>query len=1096
MREASQLQDYINAIDTALPETQRLALRTFISAAKETGLSTEALSKVASVGAKVLSVPDDITKPDAYNTAIMAGITDIMALYTGLDTVAGVVRSNNAINDGEADRMMAELGRMEQVLSKSIRLHGSSADYTHVIHHTFDTDDGSSSLLPPDLQRLTIDTKDFALKRPMGLDISMVMPNGKYKMCEVSVDKMLGLSAETRHGVSEAIDGSTDTCWREVIYTDAPIFSSPKVVSWLPSNYRGGAAVRLKFEFESVVTVSDLVIKGLTPYPMDILEVAWASPSRGSKETGGTVYTNGNFGTLSGWTEDGDSDATVSIVSQGSHNGTSCVAFAFPDSESMITRSVSRGVKLTPSTQYTVSFYAWGSGISNQIQISLSTLSSSGGSVVREEPAFTESSPYWVSSRLGWTKYSHTFTTSSNCSTADLLIEVSSEGGEVRIDDLQISSDYFTFTPRLTTAGAVTTIPLVSTNGQPISTRTIWLTLAQPNFAVRHMSIPKSMLDLNEMWTLALDSEGGAVYTPEEADWRGSFAESPNHQIIDGDSTIARLASKLGGRIKTMLLNLLSLAYPTNETVSVVKYEYVIGAWEIDFRFRDYTPTGYWASWPLGLTGELRQLTLVPDSDPAEEGKINYYIAARADESLDPDNLYQLQADKTVYFKGVYEEESSLSMCVSGDESLVMRVHPKPMKFTELGTDRYNKLRLPSYPSVDLDKIIGIHNTLRTVVSLGGENPNRYNHYDPNAVFPCYVRTDSGAPATGAIDSIDGYVPIKVTLKIGDTTVPPDTVGVPYYTRYRLVEAEELTSVTDGMVIKLATLIQENQGSTGSSITKLSKETIERVAKQLGISTSAVTSLVQKTAEKSTTSTQESTQRVETYITKYPIVWVEGLGPRLALYWKDVSTSALELIPPSTYNIRWSQSVATVGYKRYGNKKQTEIKSSSRIELNITDLAKFSETLEDGSAKYKILAYYRTEIPTRPSVGTNTDEYTLFTAADNSMIPLVSLQNYPVTRNMTDYISGTIPTLTPADMNPTSRDYYPVFEYYLDSSGNLVFANDLFTYGDTPAVIDVEYETLDINPIVVVEYSDPVAGSSACRTPVLHGYTLLLNVRT
>jgi hypothetical protein len=79
-------------------------------------------------------------------------------------------------------------------------------------------------------------------------------------------------------------------------------------------------------------------------------------------------------------------------------------------------------------------------------------------------------------------------------------------------------------------------------------------------------------------------------------------------------------------------------------------------------------------------------------------------------------------------------------------------------------------------------------------------------------------------------------------------------------------------------------------------------------------------------------------------------------------------------------------------------------------------------------------------------------------------------QNYPVTRNVTNYSSDTAATLQPANMDPLSPDYYPVIEYRIDPGGILRFGTDLSTLGPFAGTqIDIQYEYLDVNPRIALE---------------------------
>jgi len=113
-------------------------------------------------------------------------------------------------------------------------------------------------------------------------------------------------------------------------------------------------------------------------------------------------------------------------------------------------------------------------------------------------------------------------------------------------------------------------------------------------------------------------------------------------------------------------------------------------------------------------------------------------------------------------------------------------------------------------------------------------------------------------------------------------------------------------------------------------------------------------------------------------------------------------------------------------------------------------------------------------------------------ASSGAVLGLVP-QNYPVTRNMTDYVNGTTPVLTPANLDPLSPGYYPVFEYYFNPDGYLVFADSLFQYGNLPAIITVNYQTLAIKPRVTINLTR--SNNDTSETPYVKDYTLYMNIR-
>ena len=104
-------------------------------------------------------------------------------------------------------------------------------------------------------------------------------------------------------------------------------------------------------------------------------------------------------------------------------------------------------------------------------------------------------------------------------------------------------------------------------------------------------------------------------------------------------------------------------------------------------------------------------------------------------------------------------------------------------------------------------------------------------------------------------------------------------------------------------------------------------------------------------------------------------------------------------------------------------------------------------------------------------------------------------QSYPVTRNRTDYLGGTTPTLVPPTLDPLSASYYPVYEYYVASDGSLAFSTDLLAYGATPCWITVEYDTLARAPRLTIDLTRPADTS---QTPTVNQYQIpgTDNVRT
>lgn len=124
------------------------------------------------------------------------------------------------------------------------------------------------------------------------------------------------------------------------------------------------------------------------------------------------------------------------------------------------------------------------------------------------------------------------------------------------------------------------------------------------------------------------------------------------------------------------------------------------------------------------------------------------------------------------------------------------------------------------------------------------------------------------------------------------------------------------------------------------------------------------------------------------------------------------------------------------------------------------------------------------------------------------LLALSLQQSYPVTRNVTDYENGAVSTLRPVNMDPLSPDYYPVFEYRIDSGGIPVLANDFTDIGPYAGTELIwKYDYLDVSPRFVLEIlpqgltalnlpSTPDPGQQSLNTPEINSLYLLVNART
>lgn len=1026
------MDEYIASIETAMSEVQNEALESFVSQAENTGYSISVSPDQG--GTKTFSPPSKPTDPTQYNSAISAAIADLTGLYEGLDTISGSANALDCVNRSQLARVDAEVERLEGALGNVQDLSSTTADYTHVVHKDFISNDGDPASLPQGLSRLAVDHEISALTRPLAMSVTRVSSLDKESMCRVSIENMLGTSAEARHPIAQAIDGDISTYWREIIISDVPIGANKDTVDWLKhTNYSGGAAVQVRFDFEAVTPISEICIKPLADYPPEVLGVAWSTNSTTNKDAGGAVNINGNFDTwpdTAHWTTQSIGAPTVSNPAEG-NDGTKCLKVAFSGSSSsryILSQTVSA---LQAGAAYQLSFYAKSSTGRGQAIIEVSC--NSGKSILfRNSPT--------ISTR--WAFYNYIVTMPPSMSDAAVLTIKLYDSGTLWFDNLQINDTCASLVPE-TIEGAHKSIiiALSQSYGKPVMCRTLWVTLVQPNYALEHFSVPRSITTSNDLWAAAIDG-----VDPEASPW--SSMTSPWRRKDDllpagvtQSSPLAAAAQKLGGKVKSLLARMIRLTGDADEVVDVVKYVYTIGAWEIDIRYKDFAPQGYWVSKPLNVRGEIRQITLVPTVGPIEADKVNFYLLPRADSAIDLSNAYCLNTNWTVYFKAL-SESSVLTRNLDPQAENIISLQPIHVQTERFeGTDRYKKTVLANYPYFNTERAWAIH----TKITTG--SANKQNHYDPNAMAPLYADT---AGTTAVVRAETGYAPLKVTLRTAEQTVPPDLIGKSHYTQYEIVSGETLACLGD------ATTITDTKTTT---------------------------------TETGGTASESTVRKVKVYKTNKPICFIEGVGPKIALYWHKANTNrdADELIDPKNYTIRWEKTLTGLTTPGY---------TATSKSVNYADTIELVVDNDRSGPEYTVVAYYRTEGPGSVAV----DEDYVFVDADGNRprygLTALALQSYPVTRNVTDYLTGNTPTLRPAVLDRTSSDYYPIYEYYIDESGSLVFANDLSKYGDNAAIIEVEYDTLAINPRLLIEYAAPEVGSSTCSTPLLTNYTILINAKT
>lgn len=562
---------------------------------------------------------------------------------------------------------------------------------------------------------------------------------------------------------------------------------------------------------------------------------------------------------------------------------------------------------------------------------------------------------------------------------------------------------------------------------------------------------------------------GATLYVDYVQAWMGEKIWNPDYTIFK-ETTLTLPFRVMATRVSVVM----SQKNPIRELEKEEFLRYSVGFREVDLLYREYVPRGAIVSKTFKTRKEIRKFWLTAELANSNKNGLSFIVYPYAD-----DRSYQVNvAPHIIYSKGldtdlttelgetfeVYTTEEWENDYVTSDNSVNL-VILDPIQKTDIfdGTDREGKVQLTApmhfrrYP----------FNTVIDFLDNYGYDPL----YDPNAQTVFGVASGASGvledlllgeiSATevlaSSLISIAGYRPISVTIDTDRYTANPDLSGIPRakYVKTRTLEALATTSVvrettsTDSQPIGYSewlskTTLQDlvSFGFLKSLVTRTGwpfdrsnlpfrlpagnnmQTTIQQC---IGVDPRAANETKLKSwydqlyangqlssAISQTTTVTETNSSQDAFKTKFAPIISGPNGTALKVYQSDQST----LIPPSQYTVNTN---------------------SGTIILN---------TPATG-----IYATYSYVIDPK-----NKAESEDFETADNP-----EFSGY-LTRNMTDYETGVIPTLRAFQPDPIRNDYYPVIEYYVTPDSQIVFSRDFFKYGDQPATIKVKYESLNIQP--------------------------------
>lgn len=1050
------MQDFLPVIASSLNVGQRQILHKFLDdiANGRVTANPAAIGAALDLVGSLLPLDDvDLTDPTGYNTTLATIQSNLAGLMQEVDLLESIQDSIADLNNTELGKTEVALRDLQTMLDSTRAANAANIQYTDVFFETFgaavnrETDStwykpipilASSGQINSYLP-LFIDPDDRTLKLFPGGDFSRTTNARGNRLAHVEVEELLGLSSDRTHNVAQAVDGNFFSYWGESILSEQPINADPLQVPWLPDSYNGGAAARVHFRFPFAVPFTEIVVRPFARYPIHILQVVWDN-----RNVAVANFIANKFFASGGtyWTSGGSTGNSVTYPGAG---GIDNIPYAN-------IHAVSGRTTLTSNT-YVLSGSAFAFHlvfrINRQVSIRPQVLVQwfdTGSNLVRAD-WHTPDTPFdewYEGSKLfmapsgiasGWTG-SVTFVADGSGTCKFSRVTFANAAGAIQLDEQQdLVSDNIL-------------VALDNAAGTDV-----WMVVNQPHYEFLQLTIPQGELDKTAIWEdvrLQVDAKKQDIISTSTELFSlrsGSKTEPPVPMFEDGTSLMKEVL-RLGGRVRDMVVNLKRFATPSLTPKTINRYFYLLGAWEIQVRHREYAPQGLFVSKPYVPKGEVRELTLVTDPPLSNlNSRIKFWITARAGD----------RNDKAQVFNGRCTFSSSTES-VSKTADTHFSLVPVTLREVFEGTDRLHRVALSNHPYTDRDKVWLTHTRL---TSGSTTTPIVY---DPNK-DPIYFLTNHG------VTSIPGYRPLRVTVNFANGNVArPDLLGKIQPGDISLQSAEILTSATISQ--EFSFLSQSTQKDIDSKVASASPSDREDLRAKL------VKQVLDKQQLGAGTDTRKRTQTVQLTAlqTKFKRIISGVNGAVFSLYWhRSIDTFAASgvgstndvLISPAKYSVDAQNGV-----------------------IIVRDSPPSGNTAYDSYVAYYY--YQQDEVGARVAQ----DSRSVSTRPTSGVDFAGSLpQTTLVTRNVTDYVRGVVGSLRPANTDDLDPDFYPVYEYLLDDRGRLVFADDLSKFGDNPAAITVEYESLLVAPRILVEYTQKAINEFSTKTPILRGYTLHMQAR-
>lgn len=1061
------MNEYVTAFLTPF-SWARSAFRRLLETQEAPGVDVAPAELVGGAESRLSSTGGTIQEASDWNLASTNAVADLAGLYSAIDKADSYQQAMTQRFEGRISEGEQRVRKLEASL-RAVRgsQFGSSSTMVSIAGGDTSWVDQDSRFYQ-DSPQLEFSPDEGCYRLPDTGMFSSIRSNGGFAGKAV-IEKSLG--PVFQNGPLELLaDGSRSSFWSGTTYFPALVRAASGAVNWLPAEYTHGSAILLTYYLDRPTLVGEIYLDPVSTEPFRLLSVSWtpdmarncladptfSSPASGVWSFSGSYRLDGGA-----WLQAGASIRQWFGVSN-------AVATTLSRSPS----GFSTGSRY--ELQYGVSMVGDGYAGAKIVW------TDAAGSVLDSEESYDVVPPYAKTARL------------------------------------------VAYAPAGAASGYVELLfPYASTPASALFTQAR-LYAGESSWACDDkidrpttITLPKSVT--TQRFSFVLQQT-----TPRRETLLDSGAGSPI-----GVPDVPEVDPALSAYLKAAADR---ATYPGPGTTM---FAYRIGLKELDLRFREYVPRASLVSVPLNTRKEIRSVWVTADLGKHENEGVGFYVIP-----LEKDDTYKLplrpfrtgEADSSA--QTIRNVGDVLSIFTSEEEdagwasNVPYRIVADPTSVVETfnGTDRSGKVMLKSVPHLRRVRV-------RNAVEWLSQYSVWPTSFDPNLATLSGIGSSSLRNAiregrigygsaiasilsflvsswSGDMDGVDayasdirasdvvtspGYLPIKVTVSTGRWTAYQDTYGRPDTSRVRSVfrellsaapmtETETVTSTdqVDFEAYLSRTKVGEVWGSlftflppTSGIRVFMQQATFQYLSwmpmtlRQLIDSTAAGFSADIKTAARalydrereannlpSVTTTQRIQQTMvestDTFRTRYKPLVSGPAGTVFRLYWYNPTTEETRLASPNDYALSSNTGVVTV----------RSVPPSG-----------FNSLLAD----YKYVSKGEEEDFFSEALSFVTQTGSGY--VDDGFLG----RSLPICRNMTDYATGRIPVLRPPDFDRLSSTYYPVIEYYVTPGGEVVFSRDFFQYGDMPASVTVEYETLGIAPRLEISVYRPSGPTGTSR---------------